>query len=161
MKLFNLPLADNVLGSDSLANLYIAINKAFPELGLTKDNSTIVKIQPAVSSTYPTLTYLKIQKGDDQGDTYELFYNRYNITNYLVNPLFTTAELVAVKKLTNSADLVEYIAKKFNHNFRAEDFWTSINSIELAGGSTPPNWYMEAVYDSIYWTGSMYVWLHT
>lgn len=161
MNLITLPLTDNKLGADPVDALYKAINKSYASFGLTKTNSIIRKIQPAATTQEPTMTYLLIQKGTNEQDLYEFFYTRYDINNYLKNPIFTSAEASAAAKLTSSAKLVETIAKKVNQNFRPRDFWTSINTLEFSGGTTVPNWHMRSVYDSIYWCGDMYVWLHT
>lgn len=161
MNFFTLPLADNTLGSDPVTHLYKAINLAFPSFGLTRTNSKIVKIQPAVTEQQPTRTYLLIQKGESIQNTYEFFYLRYDINDYLKNPIFTSAEATAAAKLPSSAKLVEAIATKARQNFRPVDFWTSISSLQLAGGTNPPNWNMRSVYNSIYWCGDLTVWLHT
>lgn len=161
MNFFELPLADNTLGSDPTVHLYKAINAAFPAFGLTRTNSKIVKIISAPTEDHPTLTYLLIQKGDDEQDLYELFYPRFDINDLMTNPIFTKTEAEQAAKLPSSAKLVDAISAKVKQNFRANDFWTSINSLDFSGGSVKPNWYMEAVYDSVYWCGSMYVWLHT
>lgn len=161
MKIFSLPLDINLLGSDPIDHLYSSLNIIYPTYELTKLNSTILKIQPAATSEFPNLTYLKIQKGDDAENIYEFFYNRYNINDYLTNPIFNEDELEEIVQLQNSAELVEQLAVKVNLNFKANDFWTSINSLDFAGGTVTPNWKMQAVYDSVYWCGDMYVWLHT
>lgn len=161
MKFFELPLAENTLGSDPIVHLYKAVTSTYPEDGITRDNSRILKIQPSATTTYPNLTYLRIQKGDDPQDVYEYFYNRYNINDYLTNPIFTTAEAKQAAKLPNSAKLIDAISAKTQLNFRPNDFWTSINSLDYSGGTVGPNWFMQSVFDSVYWCGDMYVWLHT
>ncbi len=161
MKLFELPIDVNTLGSDSVDHLYNALNESFPEDEVTRTNSTILKIQPAVTDTYPNLTYLKIQKGDNAEDVFEYFYNRYNINDYLVNPIFNDSEALQASRLPDSVKLVEAIANKTQLNFQSTDFWTSINSLDFSGGVVTPNWLMQATYDSVYWCGSMYLWLHT
>lgn len=161
MKLFELPLEVNIVGSDPLTHLYNALTSRYPEYGLTRQNSKILKIQPSATTTYPNLTYLKIQKGVDPEDVYEFFYNRYDINDLLTNPIFTTAEAKVAAALPNSVKLVNAISTKTNLNFKATDFWTSINSLDFCGGTDKPNWLMQSAYDSVYWCGSMYVWLHT
>ncbi|ABY63072.1 hypothetical protein ST201phi2-1p244 [Pseudomonas phage 201phi2-1] len=161
MKIFELPLSVNTLGSDPTLHLFNALNEAYPEYELTRENSRILKIQPAVTSTYPNLTYLRIQKGDDPEDVFEFFYNRYNINDYITNPLFTASEAAQAAALPNSAKLVDVISAKVQLNMQPNDFWTSINSLDYSGGTDGPNWSMQSVYDSVYWCGSMYVWLHT
>lgn len=161
MKIFELPLAVNTLGSDPTIHLYNALNAAYPEYGLTRQNSKILKIQPSATGSYPNLTYLRIQKGDDPEDVYEFFYNRYDINDYLTNPIFTTSEALQASRLPNSVKLVDAISAKAQLNFQANDFWTSINSLDFSGGTDAPNWLMQSTYDSVYWCGSMYVWLHT
>lgn len=161
MNYFELPLAPNTIGSDPVTNLFIAINAAFPQHGLIQSQCKILKIQPAATDTYPNLTYLRIQMGPDEQNIFEYFYNRYNINDYLKNPIFTEAEALQASKLPNSVKLVAAISAKTNQNFRAADFWTSINSLDFSGGRVTPNWYMQAIYDSVYWCGDMYVWLHT
>jgi hypothetical protein len=161
MNFFTLPLADNILGSDPVVHLYKALTAAFPELGLTRANSKIIKIQPAVTDRDPTRTYLLIQKGNSPQDVHEFFYLRYDINHYLKNPIFDTAEALAAAQLQSSAKLVETIATKVNLNFRPSDFWTSISTLQFSGGTNPPNWHMRSVYNSVYWCGDMVVWLHT
>jgi len=161
MKIFELPLSVNTLGSDPTLHLFKALDEAYPEYELTRENSKILKIQPAATSTYPNLTYLRIQKGDDPEDTLEFFYNRYNINDYITNPMFTATEAAAAAKLPSSAKLVDAISAKLQLNMQPNDFWTSINSLDFSGGTDGPNWFMQSVYDSVYWCGSMYVWLHT
>lgn len=161
MNSFTLPLDKNTVGADSLALLYTAINAAYPTHKLTKANSKVIKIQPAESPLYPTRTYLRIQKGTDEQAIYEYFYNRYNINDYLKNPVFTKTEAAAAAKLSNSEKLVALLATKTRQNFRSVDFWTDPVTLPLSGGKVPPNWYMESVSDSIYWCGELELWLHT
>lgn len=161
MKIFTLPLAANTLGSDPTIHLYNALNATFPEYGLTKTNSVILKIQPSATDAYPNLTYLRIQKGYNEGDVYEFFYNRYNINSYLANPMFNAVEAAQAAALPTSVQLVSLLAGKTGLNFRSDDFWTSINSLDYSGGTVKPNWYMESMYDSVYWCGAKQIWLHT
>lgn len=161
MKTFELPLNVNTLGSDPITHLYNALNAAFPADGLTRTNSRILKIQPSATPTFPNLTYLRIQKGSNEQDIFEYYYNRYNINDYLTNPIFTAAEALQASRLSNSVKLVDAISAKVKLNFKGTDFWTSINSLDFSGGTTTPNWLMQSQYDSVYWCGSMYVWLHT
>jgi len=161
MKTFELPIDVNKLGSDPLVHLYNALNSTYPADGLTSANSRILKIQPAATASNPNLTYLRIQKGENEGDIYEYFYNRYNINDYLKNPIFTSSEAVRASKLPDSVKLVGMISTKVKLNFLGSDFWTSINSLDFSGGTVTPNWLMQSTYNSIYWCGSMYVWLHT
>lgn len=161
MKTFELPLNVNTLGSDPILHLYNALTATYPDDGLTRANSRILKIQPSATTSYPNLTYLRIQKGDDPQDIYEYYYNRYDINDYLTNPIFTTSEALQASKLPNSVKLVDAISAKVQLNFLSSDFWTSINSLDFSGGTVTPNWLMQSAYDSVYWCGSMYVWLHT
>lgn len=160
MRPMALKLEDNPVGANPLVGLYLAINRGYSALGLTKDNSTVVSIQPSATKEIPLLTRIVIQKGDSYQDQYEFVYERFDWTLYINNPIWTAGQLPTVKALTTSKALLNAIATKTGFNFLPADFWISDNSIDYSGGTTVPNWYMEAQSDSIYWTGAKHIWLH-
>lgn len=158
MKTFVLPIAENIHGANALDLFYQGLNASWPEYGYTKDNSTLVLIQPYGERDGDAI--LQICKKDDPTAIESFIFHRYPITDIVSNPAFNTDELEAIDSLTTSEQLLEFIAVKYNVNFTADDIWININDIDLTGGTTPPNWLMKSRYDSLFWYGELVVWLH-
>lgn len=161
MNYFQPLLSENPYGSDPLDSVYIALNRSYPQWGLTKGNSKIVSIQAAATKEDPYFTRMVIEKDNDINQQYELFYSRNSDVNRLLpSVVFNPEDIEAIQSLTNSEELVAYIAKKYQINFKTADFWTEPHSIEYCGGSTPPNWLMKAMHNSIHFAGERIIPLH-
>lgn len=158
MLVFEIKLQDNtVIGDNATGPLLVGLARTYPEYGYTVDNCKVISIQSAASPEFPLRTRIVIERDEVQTPFY---YNRFDISELITNPLWTDAELVAIKALPNSQELVTAIANKTGYNFGINGFWTSNNSIDYSGGEVTPNWYMKAVYNSTYWCGNTTIWLH-
>ena len=158
MLIFEIKLEDNaVLGSNAVGPMLVGLARSYPEYGYTVDNCKIISIQSAASPEYPLRTRVLIEKDNVQTP---FFYDRFDIATLIINPLWTDTELLTIKQLDTSKELLDAISLKTGYNFGSTAFWVSDNSIDYSGGTTVPNWYMEAVYNSVYWCGEMTVWLH-
>lgn len=161
MNYFQPLLTENPYGADPLTSVYKALTISYPAWGLTKTNSKIISIQPAATPENKYFTRMVIEKNNDINQQYELFYIRNSDVSTMVpQPTFNATDLTEIAKFTNSTQLLAYLAKKLQINFRPEDFWVSTYEIEYCGGTVKPNWLMEARYDSIHFTGKTIVKLH-
>lgn len=176
MKFIQPLITDNVYGIDPVKTVYMAITSAQPQDGLTMENSKIISIIPApmpsdtivldvspsviVNSNY--LVRIELEKNNNINERYIYYYVRNtDVSTYVPQPTFTAAEIPVVQAIKTSKELLEYIAKKYNRNYRPEDFWVSDNSIDYTGGTVGPNWLMKARYNSIHYTGETIIRLHT
>lgn len=158
MLIFEIKLEDNtVIGDNAKGPLLVGLARSYPEYEYTVDNCGVISIQSAATPEHPLRTRILIEK--DQVQT-PFFYDRFDISTLLTNPLWTDQELDAIKQLRTSQELITAIATKTGYNFGINGFWSSDNSIDYSGGTATPNWYMEAVYNSTYWCGAMPIWLH-
>lgn len=156
MQLITPNIADNPRGANPLTGIYKAINAKYPTYGLTVTNSVVLSTQPAVSTEYPLLKRILIEKNKDPSLQYEFFYSCLDITSQLPKPVFNAAQVAYIKaNIKTSADLVNYMATTFNKNFRPEDFWTSDNSIDFCGGTKTPNFYLKTLYSAQWFIGEM------
>lgn len=154
MRIIYPAVQDNPRGSNPENSVYIAINKLFPELGLTQANSKIIDTQPAATTDLPYLKRVLVLKGSNPNDTFEFFYSCYYLPQIFPRDVFATQEqLDHALSLKTSAELIEYIGLANNLNLRAEDFWVSDNSIEFTGGTKTPNWLMKAKYNAQWYLG--------
>lgn len=160
MRRITLQLSDNPPGADPEVGLYKAINAAYPALGLTQANSTVMVVQPAQKSREQDLTRVQIQKNVSPLELHSFLYNRFDILTFIKLPYFSAAEITQITALKSSADLLAFIAKKSGKNLRNDDFWVNTANKDLSGGSTPPNWRMKANDQSIYWKGEIVLPLH-
>ncbi|ARV76863.1 hypothetical protein PHABIO_232 [Pseudomonas phage Phabio] len=153
MQIIHPEVEDNPRGANPETSIYIAINKLYPQYELTQENSVILDTQPWVS---PVLLHGKrvfIQKGQDPNDTYQFFYECYNVPQIFPAMVFTDEQLTEALKLRTSAELIEYIGLVNNLNLRKEDWWCSDNSIDFAGGENRPNFVLEAKSNAQWYTG--------
>lgn len=160
MRMLTLSLGDNPVGADPVDALYKAITAQYPELALTRKNSSIHLIQAAPIRTNRDRTRLVILKNVAPLESYAFFYNRFPVTRYVKTPLFTSAELTDIKSLSSKA-LVKKVAQKVRYNFTEADFWTEAAGAKYTGGIAPPNWRLKALHNSIYWYGEIVIPLHT
>lgn len=158
MKLFILPIAKNVYGANALDLFYEGINASWPQYGFTKENSTILLVQPLGQVIGDAV--LKICKKATPDVIEHFVFYRHPITNFMKNPAFSAAELATIATLTTSEQLLKFIAVKYNVNLTADDIWISINDIPKTGGQSVPNWLMRCRYNSLFWYGDLAVWLH-
>lgn len=146
-------VVDNPRGSNPETSIYIAINKLYSKFGLTQTNSKIIDTQPAASSAKPYCKRVLIQKGTNPNDTYDFYYDCYNVDQVFPVMVFTAAQLAHAKTLKNSAALITYIGEANNINMRPEDWWCSSTSIDYAGGTNRPNFLLEAKSEAQWYTG--------
>jgi hypothetical protein len=149
-----------VKGADPLYVYFARLNAHYPELELTKDNSIIRLVQSFGNPNAPEETIVRISPDHMPWVTHDIIHNRFNLATIIPTPTFTAAELPTVTALTNSVQLVDYMATKFNRAFTADSIWTEIHSIEPAGGTSGMNWWMKAQFDSMFWFGEKLVRLH-
>lgn len=160
MKKFKVDWELNTYGADTLELFYEGINSQYPELGLTVDNSTILLVQALGGIASPQTAITRIQKGTDRGDVYELTYDRQSVSELIEQPVLDEADLEAIKDITDSEVLLDYIAKKYDLALTAKDIWVEIAGIQNTGGEVQPNWRMKSRYNSLGWYGEVIVWLH-
>lgn len=156
----NVTLADNVRGSTPITNLYRLITQQYPALGLTQANSKITLLIAHSDALNPNRAFLQVQRTTAPFQVHEFQYDRFNVGDLLVNPVFTALELPSKVALTNSVALLAALATKVNLNFTPADFWVDAASIEYAGGSVRPNWILKSRFDSIFWCGEFNLHLH-
>lgn len=156
----NVSLADNARGTTPIVNLYRLITQQYPTLGLTQANTKIALLIAHTDQQNPNRAFLQLQRTTAPFLVYEFQYDRFNVADLLVNPVFTALELPSKVALTNSAALLAAVASKQNLNFTPADFWVDTTSIEYAGGSVKPNWILKSRFDSIFWCGEFNLHLH-
>lgn len=160
MKRFEIDWSLNTFGVDTLELIYDGINEAYPELELTKENSSVTLVQGWGDPSLPNTAIIRIQRGLILNETYDFLYDRQDINDVLEQPVFDADDLIAIQAIDNSAELLEYIAVKHDIQIDANDVWVSINSIDNTGGTVQPNWYIRTRYDSLGWCGDITAWLH-
>lgn len=160
MRKLNLMLADNPQGGISSEALYMAIERAYPELELTFSNSKIVKIQAFPARYQAARTYLAIERNDEPLRNIEFYYDRFDISLYVTNPLFDAAEAQELADKTEP-DVLAAISEKIDQNLTEEDFWINPYQFTSIGGQVGPNFRLKARYDSPMWFGETVVPLHT
>lgn len=146
-------VTDNPRGANPETSIYIAINKRFPQFGLTTVNSKIISTQPAATQANPYCKRVFIQKGTDPNDTYAFYYDCYDVETTFPVMVFNAEQLAHAKTLKNSAALITYIGEANNINMRPEDWWCSSTSIDYAGGANRPNFLLEAKSEAQWYTG--------
>lgn len=151
----------NVYGADTLQLLLDGINRFNPDVGYTKANCKIVLLMPYGDPAKPRLTIVRVQKGDNLADQLEFVYERHNITDIAATrPPLVQADWDAMKAMRSSAEMLDYLARKWNYNLTPEDFWVNISSKEYAGGTVTPNWELRSIYNSMCYWGTRIVQLH-
>lgn len=147
-------------GIDATQVYYDTLNKAHPDLGLTRANSKIILIQGFGNIDAPSDTIVRISVNETPWVIHDIIHNRFNLASVVPTPTFTDAELPIVTALPNSVHLVEFMSAKFNRPFTADAIWTENYGIPDAGGTSGYNWYMRAVSNSMFWFGDKIVYLH-
>ena len=161
MRRISISLDDNPIGADPLIGLYNGINAEHAELELTQENSVVILVKAAATRQRPLQTVVIIQKDNDYDKTYEFYYDRYDVNEYIKNPYWTSEEEAIVRALDNSADLLVEIANKSGLNLTEKDVWINDTSIRYTGGTKTPNWLFKSIFNSIYFTGELVLWLHS
>jgi hypothetical protein len=157
---FTLLLAENPTGANPLTGLYLALTREHPALGLTLENSRILSVQPAATAPRPWRTRLLIEKDRNPELRYEFFYDRFSLTELLAPWVPSPADIIAMQNKTTSKDLIDWINVKRGLNMTAADVWLSINSIEYAGGTVTPNFWIRRVDSSIWFAYGKFLPLH-
>ena len=160
MKRIVIDSTQTLKGVDPIAVYYARLHATYPALDLTRDNSTILLVQGMGTPDAPDDTIVRISQMDQPWKIHEFVHNRFDLGKIIPTPTFNTTDLTAIAGFNGSAKLVEYMATKFNRAFTPESIWTELASIPAAGGTTSPNWYMKAVWDSMFWYGEKLVRLH-
>lgn len=160
MKRIVIDSTQTLKGVDPIAVYYARLKATYPAIDLTRDNSTIILVQGMGNADAPEDTVVRISQMDQPWVIHEFVHNRFDLGKIIPTPTFNSTDLTAIASITNSVKLVEYMATKFNRAFTADSIWTELASIPSAGGSVQPNWYMKAVWDSMFWYGDKLVRLH-
>lgn len=160
MRNISIKLEDNPISGDAITGLYTAINTSYPELNLTKENSTIIDIRSAIYKSEPNRTRLFIKKNDVPDLYFEFFYNRFNVNDLFTNPYFEGNEISTIQSIETSVELLEYIKEKSSINLSEKDFWVDKAGIDYSGGEITPNWILRSMDNSPYFTGTITLWLH-
>lgn len=145
---------DNPRGANPEDSIYIAINKLYPEFGLTQANSKIIATQPAVTEIYPHMKRILVQKGDDLNEQYAFFYNCHSVP-LVFSSIFTPEQIEIASKLKTSAELISWIGEANSLNMRPEDWWCSTTSITYTGGTKGPNFLLKAKYNAQWYIGEI------
>ena len=151
----------NVYGADTLQLMLDGINLHNPDVGYTKANCKIVMNMPYGDPAQPRLGIVRVQKGDSPSDQLEFVYERHNINDIAATrPPLDQDDWTAMIAMRSSAEMLDYLARKWNYNLTPNDFWVSINSQEFIGGTVQPNWEIRSIYNSLCYWGTRIVQLH-
>lgn len=141
------------LSQDSTAALYVLLGSAATEYGLTPENSTIRKIQAFSQFGRPGRTYLEISKDEAPETVLAFTYDRLDVARYFGKLTYTEAELATVLACTTEAELLAFLAAKLDYSLSPADFQLRTNQLVWSGGTTHPNFILEAARSSPVWFG--------
>ncbi|QBX32340.1 hypothetical protein [Pseudomonas phage PA1C] len=161
MRQISISLTDNPIGASPLVGLYKAINAKYSSLGLTQANSRVIRVQPAATKERPNQTVVFIQKGTSYDTIYDFYYDRFNLNDFIENPYWTASEVEELQQMENSTEVLGEVARKSTLNLTKSDIWVNDTSIDYTGGQVGPNWLLKSIYNSLYFTGELVLWLHS
>lgn len=161
MYVVKLNLEDNEIGSNPEYGLYKSIGDTYPELELNSENSTIIKVIAAESREFRNRACATISRNAQPDETYVIFFDRWDINEFISNPYFQQEELEEIQELSSSEALLEKIRNKSGLNFTPETHWVDKSSIDYTGGEVGPNFLLKTIYNSIYFKGEIVLWLHS
>ena len=150
-----------VNGTNPKALYYELLNSTYPELDLTPSNSIIILVQGFGDINAKDDCIVKIIKPETPWLVHSFLHNRYDLNTVIATPTFTDAELDEIYELSNSIELVDYMAVKLNLAFTPDAIWTENYGITPTGGTSGFNWRMKAVWNSLLWYGEKIVQLHS
>lgn len=160
MKFVRLDLSKNPLGSNPVDNFFTVLQEQYPDDGITKDNANILSVYNYQDRYSETTARVEIAKNEAPLVKYIYYVKRFNLEQFIKNPLFTSVEINTVRAIENSFDLLKYIADKLNINLTEHDIFIEHGYIDYSGGTITPNWLMQSIESSLWFYGKINLWLH-
>ena len=155
----DIPMASNIKTANSYTLLFNRIAALHPGLGITQATHFVKTIKQLPTATRPWRSVAVIGKRDDAMWEQRFRYDRYPVSRYLTNPLFTTAELPVVQGL-DELNLLNFLTEKYNMGFHPRDFSVQAAGISYCGGEVRPNWRIVCMDGSPLWYSDQVIWLH-
>ncbi len=142
---------------DTTDALYLLLKNEYTEFELTRENSTILKIQGSGTGNKPGRTYLEI-KENETNTVHRFYYNRLNVNRWIENPIeVTQEELNQIQDMTRDSEIISFISDKLDIRLESKDFFVEFDRLKLTGGSNPPNWRLKSRYDSPLWYSDLII----
>lgn len=156
----DIPYALNTLTTDTTTLLFTRIAAAYPALNIKATTHYIKSVQQMPTRYRPWLSVAIVKSKTDPRYEQIFRYDRWPVSRYVTNPVFTAAELPAVQAM-NEVQLIAKLRTKLNINFNSVDFLVRPVGIEYTGGDARPNWRLSAAPNSPFWYDDCVIWLHT
>jgi hypothetical protein len=155
----DIPLASNTKTANTYTLLFNRIATLHPTLGVTQATHFVKTIKQMPTRYRPWQSIAIIGKRDDPNWEQQFRYDRYPISRYISNPVFTDAELPVVAEL-DELGMLAYLTNKFNMGINQRDFAVRPAGIQYTGGRVRPNWRLFSLPESPFWYNDQVLWLH-
>lgn len=140
-------------GDNPQVAIWAAINRSYPELDLTIENSTVHSLVPAEDRYHPNQAQVVIQKGTAD-NRYVFFYDRFDLSAQLHGIVFTPVEQAKMQAFTRDDDFFVFLSEKTGKPYHTDDVWTDGNFIRYTGGDNHPNFLVKALDRSVFYRGN-------
>lgn len=155
----DIPFASNTMMVDTTDLLFARIQALHPGLGITAATHYVKAVQQMPTRYRPWLSVAIIRSKTDQRYEQIFRYDRWPISRYVTNPVFTEAEIPNVQS-KDEPGLVAELRSKLNLNINNRDFLIRPAGVHYTGGEQRPNWRLTAAPNSPFWYDDQVIWLH-
>lgn len=155
-----IPFAANPPGTNTYTLLFQQIQAQHPTLGIGQTTHFVKTIKQLPTVVKPWQSIAIIGSRTDASYEVRFRYDRWPVSRYLTNPLFSAAEIPTVQGLDEQG-LLAYLTTKLGLNFNNIDFVVRNAGIIYTGGEVRPNWRVVPAPESPFWYNDQILWLHS
>jgi hypothetical protein len=159
MRNLTIPFTANMPGTNTYTLLFNQIQAQHPTLGIDQTTHFVKTIKQLPTRVRPSQSIAVIGSRTDAAYEERFRYDRWPISRYLTNPLFSVEELPIVQGL-DEIGLLAYLTTKLGLNFNNLDFVVRNAGIVYTGGEVRPNWRVIPAPESPFWYHDQILWLH-
>lgn len=156
----DIPFALNTLTTNTTTLLFTRIAARYPALNIKATTHYVHAVKQMPTRYRPWLSVVQIRSKTDPSYEQIFRYDRWPVSRYVTNPVFTNAELPSVQAM-DETQLIAALRTKLNLNFNNVDFLVRNVGILYTGGEARPNWRLSAAPNSPFWYDDRVIWLHT
>lgn len=138
MLTLEIPFESNVIGTDTLTLLFNTIKAKYPALNIDKTTHYVKMIKQLPTRYKPWQSVAVIGSNTDPKYQQMFRYDRWPVSRYINNPMFTEAEIPQVQAM-DEVELMAYLTTKLSLNFNNADFMVLTAGKHYTGGNKRPN----------------------
>lgn len=142
---------DFPLHLEPLVALYQQLDEDYPDLYLTRSNSSVTRVEHSPAPAKPGRSFLTVTHND--GTVYRFQYLRLLLGHILSERLF----LELPNQPIGTDILLSTINERFGLQITSKDVFVSQQTTKQSGGSEPYNYRLKARGESLVWVGQVIV----